>query len=275
MNCFKVEKCFYGQTSPNLTILFFLILFMGPYSITHAYNPIYKLYFLSFSRPVLVWIVWKRGSPICERVHKKIYSLRNTLKTTFLNVKLQRLCKSHHLQCITSSKSVIDITKWAQEYFQKTTVGKHNPPCHLQMATKSSIMQKGSHIWTWSRSAVVCCGQGSFKMDCFKVEKCSTVRRVQVDILVGNHGRCVLRAKEEGDLPACYQRSVHKPASLMVWGCISAYSMGSLHVLEGTMNAWKVYKGFRATYAPLQMTSIQEEQCKTTYCSYYNSMGFV
>ncbi len=65
----------------------------------------------------------------------------NTLKTTFLNVKLQRLCKSHHLHCITSSKdseklekslyvrdksfithrhdSVIDITKWAQEYFQK------------------------------------------------------------------------------------------------------------------------------------------------------------
>ncbi len=38
------------------------------------------------------------------------------------------------------------------------------------------------------------------------------------DILVGNHGRRVLRAKEEGDLPACYQRSVQKPASLMVWG---------------------------------------------------------
>ncbi len=34
----------------------------------------------------------------------------------------------------------------------------------------------------------------------------------------------------------CYQRSVQKPASLMVWGCISAYGMGSLHVLEGTMN---------------------------------------
>ncbi len=26
------------------------------------------------------------------------------------------------------------------------------------------------------------------------------------------------------------------PASLMVWGCICAYGMGSLHVLEGTMN---------------------------------------
>ncbi len=73
------------------------------------------------------------------------------------------------------------------------------------------------------------------------------------DILVGNHGCRVLRAKEEGNLPACYQRSVQKPASLMVWGCISAYGLGSLHVSEGTM---KVYKGFIATYAPLQTTSI-------------------
>ncbi len=62
------------------------------------------------------------------------------------------------------------------------------------------------------------------------------------DILVGNHGRHVLWAKEERDCPACYQRSVQKPASLMVWGCISAYVMGSLHVLEGTMNAERYIK---------------------------------
>ncbi len=41
-----------------------------------------------------------RGSPICECVKGSW----NTLKTTFLNFKVQRLCKSHHLQCITSSK---------------------------------------------------------------------------------------------------------------------------------------------------------------------------
>ncbi len=59
---------------------------------------------------------------------------------------------------------------------------------------------------------------------------------------VGNHRCRVLRAKEERDFPACYQRSVQKPASLMVWGCISAYGMGSLHVLEGTMNAERYIK---------------------------------
>ncbi len=43
---------------------------------------------------------------------------------------------------------------------------------------------------------------------------------------------------------------------------------------------WKVSKGFRATYAPLQTSSISGKalcisagQCKTTYCSYYNSMA--
>ncbi len=40
----------------------------------------------------------------------------------------------------------------------------------------------------------------------------------------------------------CHQRSVQKPASLMVWGYISAYGMGSLHVLEGTMNAERYIK---------------------------------
>ncbi len=62
------------------------------------------------------------------------------------------------------------------------------------------------------------------------------------DILVGNHRGRVLQAKEEVDLPACHQRSVQKPTSLMVWGCISAYGMCSLHVLEGTMNAERYIK---------------------------------
>ncbi len=54
------------------------------------------------------------------------------------------------------------------------------------------------------------------------VAKCKSVLRSEskFDILVGNHGCRVLRVKEEGELPACYQRSVQKPASLMVWGCI-------------------------------------------------------
>ncbi len=62
----------------------------------------------------------------------------------------------------------------------ETTVDKHNPPCHLQMPTKALSCKKEA-ICEHGPEAPSCpVGQGSFKMDCFKVEKCSLVRRVQI-----------------------------------------------------------------------------------------------
>lgn len=58
--------------------------------------------------------------------------------------------------------------------------------------------------------------------------------------LFGNHECRLLQTKEGRDLLACYQHYlllVQKLASLMVWGCISAYGVGSLHILKGTINA--------------------------------------
>ncbi len=51
----------------------------------------------------------------------------------------------------------------------------------------------------------------------------------------------------------CYQCSVQKPASLMVWGCISAYSMGSLPVLEGTMNVERYIKVLEQRMLPSRL----------------------
>ncbi len=96
------------------------------------------------------------------------------------------------------------------------------------------------------------------------------------DILIGNHGRRVLRAKQEGDLPVCHQSSVQKPASLMVCGCIIAYGLGSLHVLEGTMNAERYIKVLEQSMLPSRWRLddfSSAKQCKTTYCSSYNSMA--
>ncbi len=154
-----------------------------------------------------------RGSPICEKVRKRLWNTLNTL--TFLNVKLQRLCKSHHLRCITSSKDSENLKKslcvrdkaedlcWMPVIFgpsddtasligmilsltllngilPETTVGKHNPPCHLQMPTKA-LSCKMEVICEHGPEASSCpVDQGSFKIDCFKVEKCSMVRRVQI-----------------------------------------------------------------------------------------------
>ncbi len=123
-------------------------------------------------------------------------------------------------------------------------------------------MQKGSHMWTWSKAPPCPVGQGSFKMDCFKVKSVLWSDESKFDILVGNHGRSVLQTKEEGDLPACYQHSVQKPASLMVWGCISAYGMGSLHVLEGTMNAERYIKVLEQHMLPYRWRVFQQDNAK-------------
>ncbi len=183
--------------------------------------------------------------------------------------------------CITHRHdSVIDITKWAQEYFQKPLLVntiRHaicryqlklyhakRKPCLNMVQKRRCVLWAKAHLkWTVSKwKSVLWSDKSTF------------------DILVGNHGCSVLRAKEEGDLPACYQLSVQNPASLMVWGCINVYGMGSLHVLEGTTNVERYMKVLEQQYAPLQMTSISGKalrisagQCKTTYCSYYNSMA--
>ncbi len=109
-------------------------------------------------------------------------------------------------------------------------------------------------------------GQGSFKTDCFKVESVLWSES-KFDILVVIHGHRVLRAKEEGDLPVCYQCSVHKPASLMVWGCISAYGMGSLHVLEGTMNAEMYIKVLEQHMLPSRHCVLELDNTKPHYAA--------
>ena len=47
----------------------------------------------------------------------------------------------------------------------------------------------------------------------------------------------VLRKKGEEFHKDCMKRKVKFPASLMVWGCMSAQGVGSLHFINGTVNA--------------------------------------
>ncbi len=172
-----------------------------------------------------------RGSSICERVHKTIVEyFKNNIPQC--QIKSKRLSKSLHLQYITSSKdseklekslcvrdkaedirrhcithrhdSVIDITKWAQEYFQKplleNTICRAICRCQLKLYHAKrkpyvNMVQKHRHVlwakahlkWTVSR----------WKSDLFSDES-------KFEIFVENQGRRVLRAKEEGDLPECY-----------------------------------------------------------------------
>lgn len=49
----------------------------------------------------------------------------------------------------------------------------------------------------------------------------------------------VIRKKTEAFRPDCLKRSVKFPASVMVWGCMSARGVGNLHFAEGIINAEK------------------------------------
>ncbi len=151
-------------------------------------------------------------------------------------------CITHHYD------SVIDITKWAQEYFQKpllvNTIRRAICKCwlklyHAKRKPYVNMVQKRRCV-LWAKS--------NFKW---------TVSKSKFDILVGNYGCRVLRAKEEGDLPACYQRSIQKPASLMVWGLHKCIRYGQLacfgrhyaeryiKVLEQHMlpSRWRLFQG--------------------------------
>ncbi len=144
----------------------------------------------------------------------------------------------------------------------ETTVGKHNPPCHLQMPTKALSCKKEANVNMVQKCRRVLLAKADLKWtvsNCWKSVLWSDESKF--DILVGNHGRRVLRAKEEGDLPACYQRSVQKPASLMVWGCISVYGMGSLYVLEGTMNAERYIKALKQHMLPSRRRLFHGRPC--------------
>ncbi len=156
--------------------------------------------------------------------------------------------------CITHRHdSVIDITKRTQEYFQKplsvNTIRRAICRCQLKLYhTKRKPyvnMAKKCRRVLWAKAHL--------KWTVSNLKSVLWSDESKFDILVGNHGRRVLWAKEE-----CSQ----KPASLMVWGCISAYFMGSLHVSEGTMKAERYIKILEQNMLPSRQRVFQLENAK-------------
>ncbi len=134
---------------------------------------------------------------------------------------LRRHCITHQLD------SVIDITKWAQEYFQKPLPVNTTRRAICRCQLKLHHAKRKPYVNMVQKRYRVLWAKAHLKWTVSKWKSVLWSDESKFDILVGNHGRRVLRAKEEGDLTACYQRSVQKPASLMVWGCISAYGMAA------------------------------------------------
>ena len=126
--------------------------------------------------------------------------------------------------CITHQHDCINyITKWVQKYFQKPLLVNtiHLTICrcqlklyHAERKPNLNLVQKNHHV-LWTKTQI--------KWTVPEWESLLWSDESKFDNLVGNYRHCVLQAKEEGDLPACYQYSVQNPASLMVLRCISTY----------------------------------------------------
>ncbi len=168
------------------------------------------------------------------------------------------------------------VTKWAQEYFQKplsvNTICRAICRCQLKLYHAKrkpcvNMVQKPRRV-LWAKAHL--------KWTVSKWKSVLWSNESKFDIIFGNQKIRVLRAKEEGDLPACFQCSVQKPASLMVWGCISTYGMCSLHVLEGTMNAERYIKVLEQHMLPSRRRLFQGRPCvfqQDNAKPHYNSMA--
>ncbi|KAK3545957.1 hypothetical protein QTP70_016982, partial [Hemibagrus guttatus] len=143
-------------------------------------------------------------------------------RKTILDARDLRALRRH---CITyRNATVMEITTWAQEYFQKT----------LSAHLKWTVAKWKTVLWS---------DQSKF------------------EVLFGKLGRHVIRTKEDKDNPSCYQRSVQKPASLMVWGCMSACGMGSLHIWKGTINAERYIQVLEQHMLPSRRRLFQGRPC--------------
>ena len=237
-----------------------------------------------------------RGSPICERLRLLIVEkfqnnipqckIAKTLKissSTVHNI-IKRFRESGEIfvrkgqgrkpildardlralrrHCIKNRHdSVTEITAWAQDHFRKSlsvnTVRRAIHKCKLKLYHA----KKKPYVNTIQKRRRLLWAKAHLKWTEAKWKTVLWSDESKFEIVFGNHGRRVLRTKDERDHPACYQRSVQKPASLMVWGCISAYGMGSLHIWKGTINAERYIEVLEQHMLPSRQRLFQGRPC--------------
>ncbi len=175
----------------------------------------------------------------------------------------------------------MEITTWAQEYFQKTlSVNTSTVPFAIA-GLKLYRSKKKPYLNMIQKRSRFLWAKAHLKWTVAKWKNCSVVRRIKIwSSFWKNWDAHVIRTKEDKDNPSCYQRSVQKPASLMVWVDECVWH-GQLTHLERHHQCWKVYPSSRTTYAPIQTSSLSRKtlhfptwrQCQTTYCINYNIMA--
>ncbi len=146
-----------------------------------------------------------RSSPICERMRKKIVEyfkndvpqrkdseklekslcVRDKARRTLLDARGHRALRRHRVT--HQHDSVIDITKWAQEYFQKplsvNTIRRAICRCQLKLYHAKrkpyvNMVQKRRHV-LWDKAHL--------KWTVSKWKSVLWLDESKFDILVGNH----------------------------------------------------------------------------------------
>ncbi|KAK3511702.1 hypothetical protein QTP70_014531 [Hemibagrus guttatus] len=134
-------------------------------------------------------------------------------RKTILDARDLRALRRH---CITyRNATVMEITTWAQEYFQKTltvnTIHRAIRRCRLKLYRSKKkpylnmIQKRRRFLWA----------KAHLKWTVVKWKTVLWSDESKFEVLLGKLGRHVIRTKEDKDNPSCYQRSVQKPASLI------------------------------------------------------------
>lgn len=146
----------------------------------------------------------------------------------------------------------------------ETIVSEHNPPCHLPLLAETLQCKEEAISKQDPQAQAFSLGQGSFKMECGKMEDCSVVRRVTIQ---SSFWKCGTPCHPD-------QRGQGQPkllSTLSSEACISdgmgfheCVWHGQLACLERHHQCRKIYSGSRTTYAPIQTSSLSG---KTLYFS--------
>ncbi len=139
-------------------------------------------------------------------------------------------------------------------------VGEHNPSCHSPLLAKLYRSKKKPYLNMIQKRRRFLWAKAHLKWTVAKWKTVLWSDESKCEVF-GKLGRHVIRTKEDKDNPSCYQRSVQKPASLMVWGCMSACGMGSLHIWKGTINAERYIQFLEQHMLPSRRRLFQGRPC--------------
>ncbi len=179
-------------------------------------------------------------------------------RKTILDARDLRALRRH---CITyRNATVMEITTWAQEYFQKTlsvnTIHRAIRRCRLKLYTSKKKpylnMTQKRRCFLWAKAHLK-----------WTVAKWKTVLwsdESKFEVLFGKLGRHVIRTKEDKD-KLLSALSSEACISDGIWGCMSACGMGSLHIWKGTINAERYIQVLEQHMLPSRRCLFQGRPC--------------